>query len=261
MKIKPHHRKTVQFYLKQFYKYYPEEKYTIFHFVRFLKLRLKNNKDAWIGVSGETGGGKSLFGIMCLILFGRPASLTENIAYIPKGDEISQKFSRLTFNMLLVDEAAAEMRGVNWQNKAQQKVNTQAMTDRFKNNAVFMNMPHFDEFTKSMRRGSLIFRAVLIYRTNTHARIIIQRKSRNWRSEDPWGDKLANEKYKNLEFKKRKEITNENMLEIERSIPNTILDFIIPNLEKILPEITNEYETLKIASRETTENKFNKFHM
>lgn len=250
MKIRPHHRKKLEYYLKEFYKRYPEEKYTIFHFVKFLKLRLKKNKDAWIAASGETGGGKSLFTIMCLILFGRPATLVDNIAYIPKGNEIIDKFARLWFNMLIVDEAAAEMRGVNWHSKAQQNVNTTAMTDRFKNNAVFLIMPHFDEFTKSMRRGSLLFRAVLIYRTDTHARIIIQRKSRNWRSEDPWGDKLANEKYKNLEFKKRKEITNENMLAIERAIPNTIMDFIIPNLELILPDITNEYEKLKAESRE-----------
>ena len=258
MKIRPLHRKKVTAYLKEFYKYYPEEKYTIFHFVKFLKLRLKNNKDAWIGVSGETGGGKSLFGIMSMILFGRPASLTENVSYIPKGDEISEKFSKLNFNMMLVDEAAAEMRSVNWQSKGQQKVNVKAMTDRFKNNAVFMNMPNFDEFTKSMKRGSLIFRAVLIYRTATHARVIIQRKSRNWRSEDPWGDKLANKKYENLENKKRKEITNETMLQIERSIPSTIMDFIIPNLEKIVPEITDEYEKLKIESRKVKDKEITK---
>jgi hypothetical protein len=193
--------------------------------------------------------GKSLFTIICLILFGRPATLTDNIAYIPKGNEIMDKFDKLWFNMFIVDEAAAEMRSVNWQSKPQQKVNTMAMTDRFKNNAVFLIMPNFDEFTKSMRRGSLMFRAIVIYRTDTHARIIIQRKSRNWRSEDPWGDKLANKRYETLEFSKRKEITNESMLEIERSIPNTIMDFIIPNLEKILPEITNEYERLKAESR------------
>jgi len=253
MKIKPHHRKKLQYFLKEFYKFYPEEKYTVFHFVKFLKLRLKNNFDAWTAVSGSTGGGKSLFAIMCLILFGRPASLVDNVCYIPKGNEIMDKFDKLNFNMLLVDEAAAEMRAVNWQSKGQQNVNVKAMTDRFKNNAVFMNMPNFNEFTKSMRRGSLIFRAVLIYRTDTHARIIIQRKSRNWRSEDPWGDKLANDKYKNLEFKKRKEITNESMLIIERSIPNTVMDFIIPNLENILPDVTDEYERLKIDSRKISD--------
>ena len=42
MKIKPYHRKKVTEYLKNFYEYFPEEKYTIFHFVRYLKLRLKN---------------------------------------------------------------------------------------------------------------------------------------------------------------------------------------------------------------------------
>lgn len=250
MKIKPYHRRKLEYYLKQFYSYYPNEKHTVFHFARYLKTRLKRNKDAWVGVSGETSAGKSLFTIITMILFGRPASLTENITYIPKGDEIAAKFDALNFNVLIVDEAAAEMRAVNWHSKRQQMVNVKAMTDRFKNNAVFMNMPNFDEFTKSMRRGSLIFRAILIYRTDTHARIIIQRKSRNWRSDDPWGDKLANDMYDRLEKKQKKEITNTTMLTIERAIPNTIMDFIIPNLELILPEITTEYERLKIESRE-----------
>ena len=254
MKIKPKHRRILEYYLNEFYSFYPEEKYTIFHFVRYLKKRIKKNRDAWIGVSGDTGTGKSLFTIMCMILFGRPASLTANISYIPKGDEIASKFDSLNKNVLIVDEAAKEMRSVNWQSKAQQNVNVKAMTDRFKSNVVMMNIPNFDEFTKSMRRGSLIFRAILIYRTDTHARVIIKRKSRNWRSDDPWGDKLANQKYDYLEKKKKKEITNEVMLEIERSIPNTLMDFVVPNLELILPKITSEYERLKIESRKTKDN-------
>ena len=55
MKIKPKDRRKTEFYLHNFYKYYPREKYTIFHFVRYLKKRLKQNKDAWYGVSGDTG--------------------------------------------------------------------------------------------------------------------------------------------------------------------------------------------------------------
>ena len=55
MKITYEHRKNLKFYLKTFYSYYPSERFTIFNFVRFLKKRLRNNKDAWFGVSGETG--------------------------------------------------------------------------------------------------------------------------------------------------------------------------------------------------------------
>jgi len=249
MKIKRDHRKKLQAYLKQFYSYYPSEKYTIFHLVKFLKLRLKQQKDAWIGVSGDTGTGKSLFVLMTMILFGRPMSLVDNVTYIPKGNEIMQKFEKLKFNTLLIDEAAKQMRAVNWQDKQQQKVNTAAMTERFKNNAVFLNMPNFLEFTKSMRRGNIQFRAIIPYRTELYARVIIQRKSRNWRSEDPWNDKKANDIY--AKFEKRKQaIDNQTILNIERELPNTVMDFIVPNLELILPNITNEYERLKIESRE-----------
>lgn len=248
MKIKKIQREKLAYYLKEFYKNYPSEVHTIFKFVRFFKARLKNNKDAWIGVSGDTGVGKSLFVIMAQILLGRPYDLTKNISYMPSGDEISDKFKKLKFNTFLVDEAAKEMRAVNWQSKAQQKVNVAAMTDRYLNNMVFLNMPNFNEFTKSMRRSNLLFRVVIPYRTKNYARVIVQRKSRNWRSPDPWGDELANERYEKYQ-KKYGDVDNELILKIERSLPNTIMDFIVPNLELILPEVTTEYERLKIESR------------
>jgi len=249
MRVTGEDRQKLTFYLKQFYKMYPQEKFTIFHAVKSFKRRLKDNRDAWIGVAGDTGTGKSLFALMFMVLFGRPMNLEKNVAYVPKGQEIMDKFDKLTFNCLLIDEAAREMRAVNWQNKAQQGVNTKAMTDRFKNNLVFLNMPNFNEFTKSMRKGNLQFRIIIPYRTDKYARVIIQRKSRNWRSEDPWGDELANKKYEKAE-KKLKEINNDTILQIERSLPQTVMDFIIPNLEKVLPEFTAEYERLKSLSRE-----------
>jgi len=247
-KIEKSDRKALEFYLKNFYNMFPEEKYTIFHFCKYLKKRLKNNRDFWCGVSGDTGSGKSIFVITAQILLGRPYDLTKNITYIPKGNEIMEKFNKLNYNTLLIDEAAKEMRSVNWQSKSQQKVNVAAMTERFKNNAVFLNLPNFNEFTKSMRTGNLIFRAIVPFRTEHYARIFIQRKSRNWRSQDPWGDDFANKMYDKV-IKNKKEITNEVITDIERKVPNTIMDFIIPNLELILPEITNKYKELKLESR------------
>ncbi|MCK5022219.1 MAG: hypothetical protein KAR54_03160 [Candidatus Pacebacteria bacterium] len=192
--------------------------------------------------------GKSYLVLMSMILMGRKMDLQNNVAYIPKGSEIIDKFKKLNFQSFLIDEAAREMRAINWQSKAQQEVNMAAMTDRFKNNWVFLNMPNFKEFTKSMRRGNLLFRVVIPYRNELYARVIIQRKSRNWRSEDAWGDEAANKKYEYL-IKRNKEITNDIILGIERSLPNTVMDFIVPNLELPLPNITKEYERLKTESR------------
>jgi len=250
MKIKKEHRDKLNYFLKEFYKRFPNERFTIFHFVKYFKQRLKKNKDAWTGVSGDTASGKSYFVIMAQILFGRPYDLTKNITYIPKGNEIIEKFNALNFNTLLIDEAAKQMLKVQWQDKQQQNVNVAAMTERFKNNWVFLNMPNFNEFTKSMRRGNLMFRAIIPYRTDLYARVIIQRKQRNWRSADPWYDDLANDLYENV-IKKHKEIDNDTILKIERQLPNTVMDFIVPNLALALPVIVNEYERLKIESRKT----------
>lgn len=248
MRVSVQQRKKLEFYLRKFYEHYPEEKFTVFHFVRYFKKRLKNKKDCWMSVSGETGSGKSLFVLMSQVLFGRYFSLEHNVTYIPKGDEIMNKFDKINFGTLLVDEAAKEMRAVNWQSKQQQKVNTAAMTDRFKNNWVFLNIPNFNEMTKSMKRGNLQFRAIVLFREKNYARVVVQRKSRNWRSEDPWSDKLATDRYEKAE-KKYGELDNETILNLERGLPNTIMDFIVPNLEIILPEVTTKYEELKAESR------------
>ena len=77
MKIKPAHRKKAINFLKEFYSRYPNERWTIFHFVKYFKLRQKNKRDVWMGVSGETGTGKSLFVILSMILHGRPLDLKD----------------------------------------------------------------------------------------------------------------------------------------------------------------------------------------
>lgn len=248
MKVTKDDREKLIYYLHNFYKKFPTERFTIFHYVRFFKLRLKNQLDAWNAVSGETGAGKSYFVMMAQILFGRRYSLTDNITYIPTGYEIIDKFSKLKFNTLLIDEAAKDLLAVDWQKKSQKKVNIAAMTERFKNNWVFLNLPNFNEFTKSLRTGSILFRCIVAYRTPLYARVIVQRKDRNWRSDDPWYDKRANEQYEKA-LKRYKEIDNDIILKIERNLPNTIMDFIVPNLALILPNITDEYERLKIESR------------
>lgn len=196
--------------------------------------------------------GKSLLALTCMILFGRPMNLNNNVTYLPSGEEIVDKFNKLSFNCLLIDEAAKDLRSINWQKKSQQSVTTKAQTDRFKNNWLFLNLPNFNEFTKSLRTTSIQFRAIVLYRTNKYARIVIHRKSRNWRDEDPWKDKIANDLYKKIE--KNHELDNRTMIDIERRLPNTVMDFIIPNLELILPEITTEYERLKILSRTIEED-------
>jgi hypothetical protein len=249
MKITSEHRKKLTYYLTNFYDHFPHEKFTIFHCVRYFKERQKMNKDAWCGVCGDTGVGKSLFVLMAMILQGRKMDLTDNIAYIPTGNQIMEMFDKLSRQCLLVDEAAREMRAVNWQSKQQQGVNTRAMTDRFKNNWVFLNMPNFNEFTKSMRRGNLQFRFIIPYRTNTYARVILQRKSRNWRDPDPWQDDYAMEVYKKVESR-YKGISNDQIDKIERNLSVNVMDFIVPNLEYILPEIIREYEKNKLASRQ-----------
>ena len=249
MKITRQDQKRLRFYLTEFYKRFPEEKFTIFHFVRAVKERIKDRKDLWQGICGATSSGKSLFAIMCQIIYGHSYDLTKNVTYIPTGEEIIEKFMQIKNGTLLIDEAAKNLRAIQFHDKQQQAVNTKAMTDRFKGNWVMMNMPNFMEFTKSMKQTNIRLRAIILYRTKLYARVVIQNRRRNWRSEDPWYDEHANKIYEKLE-KKYKQIDNELLLKIERGLPNTIMDFIVPNLELILPKITNEYERLKTESRQ-----------
>jgi len=253
MRITKDHRERLIYYLNEFYQHYPSEKHTIFHFIKYFKLRLKNNKDSWMSVSADTGQGKSLFAIMSMILFGRPMDLEKNITYLPTGTEIIDKFNKLNFNCLLVDESAKDLRSVDWQKRANKDVSTKAMTDRFKNNWIFLNIPNFNDLAKTLKHTNILFRAVILFRETNYVRVVIQRKSRNWRDEDPWGDKLANDRYKKC-LKKYREIDNDIITSIERGLPNYVMDFIVPNLELILPDVTDEYERLKLASRDSKED-------
>jgi len=91
MKVTGEDRAKLTYYLKEFYKKYPHEKFTIFHAVKSFKKRLKENRrDAWVGVAGDTGTGKSLFALTFMVLFGRPMNLNKNVAYVPKGNEIGK---------------------------------------------------------------------------------------------------------------------------------------------------------------------------
>jgi len=254
MKITKDHVERLIFFLERFYSAYPNEQYTIFNYVKWMKERIyKRKKDVWEGVSGETGGGKSYFMLMALVLYARKkTSLVRNVTYIPKGDEIERAFNRLNKEKLLIDEAAREMRAVNWHSKSQQSVNQKAMTDRFKGNWVSMAMPSFSEFTKSMKRGNMQFRSIVLFRTDKYARIVVQKKLSNWRADDPWYDKEADKKYEFAMRKNRGDLTDDQVLSIERSLPNTLMDFIIPDLSLILPDVVAEYERLKLESRTET---------
>jgi hypothetical protein len=210
------------------------------------------SKQTIMPVIANTGVGKSYFAIMSSILYGRPFSLDSNISYMPLANEISTKINKLNFSTFIVDESAVSMRSVSWQNKDQQKVTAYAQTERFRANWVFFLLPNYKELTTSIRDGSSEFRIFMPYRTDNHARVIVQGKSKNFRHDDAWGDKLANKMYEKAESRK-KELNHEAILELERKQPFYIMDFIIPNLELILPNVCSAYNDLKIKSREQKE--------
>ena len=252
MKITNEHRIILIRRLKEFYANHPNEQFTVFQFVKQFKERHKKNKQTYVGVAGEAGSGKSLFCLTSMILYARPMDLNYNIVYIPDGDEISKKLQEMEFNVLLVDEAARALRALDFAKSEQKKVTMLAQTERFRRNWIFLCLPNFQEFTKSLRTGSIIFRIIVLYRTTTYARIVLHRRSKNWReSADPWYDKESKKLYEKA--LRRGEITNERMLGIERKSPSYIMDFIIPNLSKILPEVVNCYEKIKEDSRKKME--------
>ena len=268
--IEPHERKYLAKYLRKYYSMQHGEKYTIFDFVRLFKKRHKGRiiefkedgevvkkrigtKQTFLPVSGEAGTGKSYFALICQILYGRPFNLKKNVVYMPKAMEISNKMKDLEFSTLLIDEAIKALRNTNHYDKDQQEVTMKAQTDRLHANWYFLNIPNFREMTKSLREGSSQFRVYIPYRTDTYARVIVHQKSPNFRSDDPWCDKEANDKYEKI-IKRKKMLKNKDILFIERSLSSTVMDFKIPNLELILPNVTKRYLDLKEQSRKDAED-------
>jgi len=121
-------------------------------------------------------------------------------------------------------------------------------TERWANNVLFLLMPNFDEFAKSIREGAMPFRIVIPYRNKEYARVFVYKKSDNWRSDDPWSDKEANDRYEKL--RRRGRLDPEDIDKIERKLDSYLLDFIIPDLGLILPSVIDKYEELKKKSRE-----------
>jgi len=87
-----------------------------------------------------------------------------------------------------------------------------------------------------MRQSNLEFRMIIPFRTKNYARVIVQRKLRNWRSDDPWSDEDADKQYQKVQ-KKYGEVSNDLILSIERSLPVYVMDFIVPDLGKVLPDV------------------------
>ena len=238
--------------LKKFYEKFPGEKWTVFDLMRFIKQRLNNNRDCWVAVSGSTGSGKSYLTIMGSILLGRPFDLVKNISYIPKGTEIADRLQEMKKQAYIVDEAIRAARKTDWMKKSQKKVIEKIFTERYLNNLCFLLMPNFKEFSKSLKEGAVPFRLVVLYRTKQYAHVFVYKISDNWRSEDPWSDDIANKVYKK---KEEKDILDYNtMSKIEKNLPSYLMDFKIPNLALILPDVVEEYERLKIDSRKQSED-------
>jgi len=248
LKITIQHRERLIEGLKRFYSRYPNEKWNIFHFIKLIRYRIKQDRDAVIGVSGTTGSGKSRYTIMASILMGWRFDLIENVSYIPKGTEISDRLSKMRKRCYIVDEAIRATRKTDWQSKAQKGVIEKIFTERWANNVLFLLMPNFDEFAKSIREGAMPFRIVIPYRNKEYARVFVYKKSDNWRSDDPWSDKEANDRYEKL--RRRGRLDPEDIDKIERKLDSYLLDFIIPDLGLILPSVIDKYEELKKKSRE-----------
>ena len=243
-------RKKIKLYLKHYNKFVGQTSMNIFHLARNMKQRIKNGYDAWAGVSGETGTGKSQFVLMVIALMGRRFNLKDNVAYFPKGNEISNKFDKLNGGELLIDEAGKSMRGVNWHNKDAQGVNVKAMTDRFLGNTVWMNMPDYSEFMGSTKKA-FQFRIHLLYRDEVGAMVVVHRKIGYGITKEQWAETTSEKNFKDFTYKRRGSMIPNNFekLSLHLRLPTYVMHFKVPALEWIVPEYIEAYQQLKVESR------------
>jgi len=243
-------RKKIKVYLQHYNKFLDQTSMNIFHYSRYMKQRIKQGYDAWVGVSGETGTGKSQFVLMNCALMGRRFNLKDNVAYIPQGNEISDKFDKLNGGELLIDEAGKSMRGVNWHNKDAQGVNVKAMTDRFIGNTVYMNIPDYSEFMGSTKKA-FHFRIHLLYRDETGAMVVVHRKIGYGITKEQWAETTSEKNFKDFTYKRRGSMipNNYEKLALHLRLPTYVMHFKVPALQWIVPEYVKAYEHFKKESR------------
>lgn len=123
---------------------------------REIAKEVKDDYDSVIAFTGREGVGKTTHSIQ----LGKKVSkllkvkftLEDNIVYMPKLDDIRQKFNEMDrYQTIILDEAIKVLYKLKWMDKLQQELNEHYATERKQNKITILNIPRFLDLNEFFR--------------------------------------------------------------------------------------------------------------
>lgn len=215
-----------------------------------IKKRIENKYDFVAGITGEEGTGKSTFAIQLGMNFG-DFDLENNVVYLPKTQEVRDKFRKTPDKgILVIDEAIKALYKQNWREKIQTEINQLYATERWRNKVTLLLMPRFTDFNEFFRNHRIKFWFHILRRG---LGVFLIKDDLNPFAPDPW---YMKENFKIIyehtkRFKNIYKVDVDSLLKIfENKIPNFVSSF---TWEPLPEKVEQKYIELKAKSREIAE--------
>jgi len=271
--------------IKEFYEERGNPRINLFWLANMMVKRLKNDKDFYANIEGETGSGKSNLILLISLLMCRFAgtwrnrktgkivqvlprtkpledahweqlsvdfNFNKNMSFLDKTEELKNKYNALSRYMpFIIDEGSKNLHKYGWQNKLQQMLVQMSQTERYQNKAFFVCFPNFKELTTTFRNDRIKMRMYIYQRSmkEKYASCILSVKDVNRWNSDPWH---MEENAKQFEHILRKipaaARSAKHILNAEKKLKGYAGNFEFPSLKEIAPRIWKTYMTFKITN-------------
>ncbi len=271
--------------VKEFYKERGNPNVNAFWLANMMLRRLRNDKDFYCNIEGETGSGKSNLILLIALLMCRYSGtwrnklngkivktyprttpldpkeweqltvnfdFNANMSFLDKTEELKKKYNDLDRYMpFIIDEGSKNLHKYGWQNKLQQMLVRMSQTERYQNKAFFICFPNFKELTTTFRNDRIKMR-LYIYNRNMgkkFASCIISMKDVNRWISDPWHMEENARSFESL--LKRIPIASRSayhILKAEKKLKGYAGNFEFPSLKHIAPRIWKIYMKFKIEN-------------
>lgn len=271
--------------IEAFYKARGNPTINIFWLANMMLRRLRNDKDFYANIEGETGMGKSNLILLISLLMCRYAGtwknksngkivqvyprttplnkndweqltvnfdFNNNMSFLDKTEELKNKYNNLDRYMpFIIDEGSKNLHKYGWQNKLQQMLVQMSQTERYQNKAFFVCFPNFKELTTTFRNDRIKMRLYIYQRSMNRkfASCIISVKDVNRWNSDPWH---MDENAKNFEYVLRRVPAAsrgpQQILNAEKKLKGYAGNFEFPSIKDIAPRIWKIYMKFKILN-------------
>ena len=147
-------------------------------------MRLDDDHDLVIAITGDEGYGKSTLGEEIASTFDPQFHLIRNVAYLPTSKEVADKFHALPKkSAFLIDEAIKILYKLKWQDRLQLLINEMYATERWQNKLTLLCIPRFTDLNEQFRHHRVM---VWIHIIERGIGLIFVKDRFAFTSVDPW---------------------------------------------------------------------------